>query len=161
MTASTRGGQIRVEGAIGAAHLETKGGTVSVTDHDGSVVARTKGGSVKLAGKLRDQIDADTMGGSINIDGVDGLVHAQTMGGSIHVRGRFRGESRVATIGGSVSVALPRDNQVRVDGSGSSAAVDVPGLRASNGRIEGAIGDGSDGTLQLSTSGGTVRVQQI
>jgi hypothetical protein len=158
INASTRGGSIRVDGAVGAANLETRGGAVSVTDHDGPVVARTKGGSVKLAGKLTEQIDAETMGGSIQLEGVDGTVHAQTMGGSISVRGRFRGDSRVATVGGSVSVALARDNNVHVDGSGSSATADAPGLRAANGRIEGTIGDGSDGTVRLSTSGGAVRV---
>jgi len=161
VTASTRGGSIRVDGAIGAANLETRGGTVSVTDHDGSVVARTKGGSVKLEGKLSGQVDAETMGGAIQLDGVDGCVHAQTMGGSVHIRGRFRGDSRAATVGGSVSVLLAGDNQLRVEGAGSSAATDVAGLQASNGRIEGTIGDGSDGTLRLSTSGGAVRVHLI
>jgi hypothetical protein len=83
------------------------------------------------------------------------------MGGSIQVRGKFRGDSRVTTVGGSVSVDVESGNQLRVEGSGSSASADAPGLSAANGRIEGSIGDGSDGTLQLSTSGGAVRVQQI
>jgi Toastrack DUF4097 len=161
VVANTRGGSIRVDGGVGAARLETRGGTIAVSDHDGPVTARTKGGSVKLSGKLSDEVDVETMGGAIQLDRVDGCVQARTMGGSIHVRGRLRGDCRVTTVGGSVSVEIPNGNQLRVEGSGNSATVDAPGLHAANGRIEGTIGDGSDGTLHLSTSGGAVRVHLI
>jgi hypothetical protein len=161
VTANTRGGSIRVDGAVGASTLETLGGAISVGGHDGPVSAHTKGGSVKLSGKLTDHVEAETMGGSVHVDGVDGAVRAQTMGGSVHVSGRLRGDCTVSTVGGSASVGVARGSNLRVEGSGSSAATDVPGLQASRGRIEGTMGDGSDGTLHLRTSGGAVRVHTI
>ncbi len=161
VTAETKGGAIWVEGAVGRAAVDTLGGAVSVTDHDGPVSARTKGGSVRLAGKLTGEVDADTMGGSVHIDGIAGNVRAQTMGGSVHVSGRFSGECSLSTVGGSVSVGLAPGSNLKVDASGSSSSTDVPGLQASRGRIEGTVGDGSDGMLRLRTSGGSVRVHAI
>jgi hypothetical protein len=160
VTASTQGGAIRVDGAVGVAQLETMGGAVTVSNHQGPVTARTKGGGVKLGGKLGGEVDAETMGGSIQIDGADGAVRAQTMGGSVKVSGALRGDSTLSTVGGSVSVRLTRGTKLKVSGSGSSASTDVDGLQASRGRVEGTIGDGSDGHLTLHTSGGSVRVQQ-
>jgi hypothetical protein len=159
VTASTQGGAIRVDGAAGLAHLDTMGGSVTVSNHQGAVTARTKGGGVKLGGKLAGEVDAETMGGSIQIDGADGPVRAQTMGGSVKVSGALRGDSTLSTVGGSVSVRLTRGSKLKVSGSGSSASTDIDGLQATRGRVEGTIGDGSDGNLTLHTSGGSVRVQ--
>jgi hypothetical protein len=160
VTASTQGGAIRVDGAVGVAQLETMGGAVTVSNHHGPVSARTKGGGVKLGGRLAGDVDAETMGGSIQIEGADGAVRAQTMGGSVKVSGALRGDSTLSTVGGSVSVRLARGTKLKVSGSGSSASTDVDGLQATRGRVEGTIGDGSDGHLTLHTSGGSVRVHR-
>jgi DUF4097 and DUF4098 domain-containing protein YvlB len=160
VTASTQGGAIRVDGAVGIAQLETMGGSVTVSHHQGPVTARTKGGGVTLGGQLAGEVDAETMGGSIQIDGADGSVRAQTMGGSVKVSGALRGDSTLSTVGGSVSVRLTRGTKLKVSGSGSSASTDVDGLQVTRGRVEGTIGDGSDGHLTLHTSGGSVRVQR-
>lgn len=155
----TKGGSVQVSGAVGAASLETMGGSINVSDHRGAVTARTKGGSIKVQGALTDMVDASTMGGSIRVDGVDGTVRAETMGGSVHVSGLLRGASCLSTVGGSVSAHLAAATNVTVDATGNSASTDVPGLRASRGRIEGTVGTGADGTVTLRTSGGSVRVQ--
>ena len=131
-----------------------------MTDHDGPVTARTKGGPVRLTGKLTGVVDADTMGGPVRIEGVDGPVRAHTMGGSVSVSGRLSGECSLSTVGGSVSVGLASGSNVTVDAVGTSSSTDVPGLRASRGRIEGTVGDGSGGSLSLRTSGGSVRVHK-
>lgn len=158
VNAETKGGAITVDGAVGRATVDTLGGAVAVTDHVGPVTARTKGGSVRLSGKLTGEVDADTMGGSVRIEGVDGSVRAQTMGGSIHVTGALRGESYVATVGGSVTVTLTSITNIHVTGTGSGAFTDIAGLQASRGRVEGTIGDGSDGRLTMHTAGGSVRL---
>jgi hypothetical protein len=160
ITASTQGGAIRVDGAVGVAQLETMGGSVTVSNHHGPVSARTKGGAVSLGGRLVGEVDAETMGGSIHIEGVDGSVRAATMGGSVKVSGALRGESTLSTVGGSVAVRLTRTTNLKVSGSGSSASTDVEGLQATRGRVEGTIGDGSDGRLTLHTTGGSVRVNR-
>jgi DUF4097 and DUF4098 domain-containing protein YvlB len=150
-----------VEGAAGLASLDTLGGSIMVGEHRGPVKVRTKGGSLKLTGALTGEVDAETMGGSVRIEGVDGTVRAQTMGGSVHVSGRFSGECSLSTVGGSVSVGLAAGSNVKVDATGSSSSTDVPGLQATRGRIDGTVGDGSDGSLTLRTSGGSVRVHTI
>jgi hypothetical protein len=66
----------------------------------------------------------------------------------------------LSTVGGSVAVRLTRDTKLKVSGSGSSASTDIDGLQVSRGRVEGTIGDGSEGCLTLHTSGGSVRVQR-
>ena len=159
VVAETKGGAVHVDGAVGVTSVETMGGSIAVSDHKGSVTARTKGGSVKVQGALTDMVDASTMGGSIRIDGVDGTVRAETMGGSVHVSGRMTGACCLSTVGGSVTAHLAGDSNVTVDATGNSASTDVPGLRASRGRIEGTVGTGTDGTVTLRTSGGSVRVQ--
>ena len=163
VNAETKGGAITVDGAVGRATVDTLGGAVAVTDHVGPVTARTKGGSVKVQGALTDMVDASTMGGSIRIDGVDGTVRAETMGGSVHVEWTLEG--RVLPVDGRrlrVSGArLAGGSNVTVDATGNSASTDVPGLRASRGRIEGTVGSGTEGTVTLRTSGGSVRVHTI
>ena len=60
------------------------------------------------------------------------------------------------TSGGSVTVSIPSDSQVHVDAKGTTSSCDFPDLDAQRGRIRGTLGDGSDGTIELRTSGGSV-----
>lgn len=156
--ATTKGGAIRVRGAVGLAEVETLGGSIVVADHEGPVRAKTLGGSVKLSGRLTDEVTADTAGGSITVTGVDGTVRAQTSGGSVRASGRFRGDSLLATSGGPVSARVAAGANLRVEGRGNAAASDFAELQVSRGRIDGTLGDGSDGTLTLRTTAGNVRV---
>jgi hypothetical protein len=156
--ATTKGGAIRVRGAAGLADVETLGGSIVVAEHDGPVRAKTLGGSVKLSGHLTGEVSADTAGGSIAISGVDGTVRAQTSGGSVRAAGRFRGDSLLATSGGPVSAKVAAGSNLRVEGRGNSAASDFSEVHVSRGRIDGTLGDGSDGTLTLRTTAGNVRV---
>lgn len=157
VTAATKGGSITLAGTDGAVDARTAGGSVHVADHAGSVRVTTSGGSLQLAGHLTGAVDATTAGGSIHIEGVDGApVTATTSGGSIGVRGRLTGESRIRTSGGSVNVAIPSDSQVRIDATGTSASCDFSELHTARGRIEGTLGDGRDGTIELRTTGGSV-----
>jgi DUF4097 and DUF4098 domain-containing protein YvlB len=161
VTASTKGGSIRVAGARGRAEVKTLGGSIVVADHDGPVEAHTMGGSIKLTGRLADEVIADTAGGSISVSGVDGRVVASTTGGSVRASGRFAGSSSLTTHGGSVSAKVAPDSNVAVDGRGNSASSEVATVRASKGRLEGTVGDGSGGILTLRTTAGSIRVQEL
>ncbi|HEX4822335.1 MAG TPA: DUF4097 family beta strand repeat-containing protein [Acidimicrobiales bacterium] len=155
--ASTTGGSIAIEAANGETKARTMGGSIRVSEHTGPVHASTKGGSVHLSGRLTDDVDATTMGGSIHIDGSDSAtVNASTSGGSIRVKGRLRGFSRMRTAGGSVMVSIPPDNQLTVDAKGTSVTSDFTDLDVSRGRIEGTLGDGNDGCIELRTAGGSI-----
>jgi len=158
---STVGGSIAIEAANGDTEARTMGGSIRVSDHIGSVHAATKGGSIHLGGHLTGDVEATTMGGSIQIDGTDkATVNASTSGGSIRVRGRLSGFNRVRTAGGSVSVSIPPDNQLTVDAKGTSVSTDFTDLLTSRGRIEGTLGDGNDGAIELRTAGGSISLQK-
>jgi hypothetical protein len=160
-TVTTIGGSIKVVGTNGEVHARTSGGAIRVDDHTGPVHATTSGGSVQLAGVLTGLVEAKTAGGAIHIEGADrATVTASTSGGSIHVRGRLVGHSRIKTAGGSVSVAIPSDSHVHVDGKGSSASSDFAGLDTQRGRIRGTLGGGSEGTIELRTSAGSVTLSK-
>jgi hypothetical protein len=156
---TTVGGSLRVDGSVGAVEAQTKGGSIHVNRHDGPVEASTSGGSIHLSGRLVEHVQARTMGGSISVEGVEGApCEVTTAGGSIKVRGRVSGDSTVKTSGGSIAVTLPGDSNLTVDAKGSSVRSDFPELDAGRGRLDGVLGDGTDGTLKLRTSGGSVSV---
>jgi len=156
-TASTSGGAIKIAGTNGEVDARTAGGAVRVADHAGSVQVITSGGAIQLTGVLSGEVKAKTAGGSIRIDGVErASVDASTSGGSIRVRGRLTGESSVRTAGGSVTVSIPSDSRVRVDGKGMSSTCDFPDLEVRRGRIKGTLGDGSEGTIVIRTTAGSV-----
>ena len=83
-------------------------------------------------------------------------MNASTSGGSIRVKGRLSGFSRVRTAGGSVTVSIPSDNQLTIDAKGTSVSSDFNELDVSRGRIEGTLGDGNDGCIELRTAGGSI-----
>jgi len=154
---TTKGGSIKLTGTSGEVDARTAGGSVNVDDHAGPVHASTSGGSIKVGGVLTGRVEAATAGGSVQIDGADrATVVASTSGGSIRVRGRLAGDNRIRTSGGSVTVEIPSDSQVHVDGKGTSSSCDFSELDAQRGRIRGTLGDGSDGTIELRTSGGSI-----
>lgn len=160
-TLSTKGGGVTAQQTSGALTLRTAGGSIHAEDHDGPVEASTMGGSVHLQGRLTDRVAAKTMGGSVFVDGVDhAQVNVSTSGGSILVRGTLRGTSSVRTAGGSVSLTIPADNRLQIDGKGSNVTSDFPELNVTRNRVHGVLGDGSDGSVELRTSGGTVSVNK-
>jgi hypothetical protein len=77
------------------------------------------------------------------------------------VQGRLRGSNRIRTAGGSVTVTIPPDSQAHIDGRGSAASSDFPELGVSRGTIEGTLGDGSDGTIEFRTSGGSISLRKL
>lgn len=158
---TTKGGSVSAEQTTGALTLRTSGGGVHAEDHDGAVDASTMGGSIHLQGRLTGTVAARTMGGSVFIDGVDhAQVNVSTAGGSIRVRGALRGTSSIRTAGGSVALTIPGDNHLQVDGKGSNVSSDFPELHLARNRVHGVLGDGSDGSVDLRTSGGAVSVNK-
>ena len=160
-TVTTVGGSLHVDGTAGQVVAQTKGGSVHVNRHDGPAEVSTSGGSIHVSGRLVQHVLARTMGGSISVEGVDGAAcEVTTAGGSIKVRGRVAGDSSVKTSGGSIAVTLPGDCNLTVNAKGSSVRSDFPELRAGRGELHGVLGDGTDGTLNLRTSGGSVTVSK-
>jgi hypothetical protein len=158
---TTVGGALRVDGTEGRVEAQTAGGSITVNRHDGAVEASTSGGSIRLGGRLVEHVHARTMGGSIIVEGIDGAAcEVTTAGGSIKVRGRIVGDSSVKTSGGSIAVTLPADSNLAVDAKATSARSDFPELEGRLGRLQGTLGDGTDGTLKVRTSGGALSLHK-
>ena len=140
----------------------TGGGAVSVKGINGGVDVRTGGGGVQVS-DVHGKIAVQTGGGGIDLDGVGGNIDASTGGGSISVRGALKGRNRVQTGGGSIHVAIPADSKLEVDAtSGGGGAHNDFGLAIDGGHwgpphgFHGKIGDGSGGSLEMRTGGGSV-----
>src|SRR5439155_21385535 len=103
-----------------------------------------------------------TSGGSISALGVDGTLDARTSGGDVKVAGTLRGANTVATSGGSVEVKLGDKSKLRVEGStsGGGASNDF-GRPTAGGHFAGQVGDGSSGSLNAYTSGGSIAVRRL
>ena len=141
----TAGGRVAARGFGGGIHVETGGGGVQVADARGPVRLRSGGGSIA-------------------VERVVGSVEVDTGGGSVHVQGTLRGENHVRSGGGSIHVAIPGDDKLEVDAStgGGSARNDF-GLSSDgerHGRFHGRIGDGSAGSLELRTGGGSIELDR-
>ena len=144
--------------------LDTAGGSIEVNGFQEGVEARSSGGELH-ASKVRGRLRLHTDGGAIRLSDVDGTIDATTDGGSITVSGRLRGENRVSTEGGSIAVSVPANNRLRVEGSTEGgAAQNEFGLPVSredgSSQFSGAIGDGHEGTLKMTTEGGSVSLRR-
>jgi hypothetical protein len=160
-TLRTRGGAIATRGTNDSVDAQTSGGAVTIRDHVGSARAVTKGGAVRVGGVLSGGVEATTKGGSIAVDGCErATVSASTSGGSIRVRGRLVGDNHIRTAGGSITLSVPSDNQLHVEAKGNSASSDFVELDAHRGRVHGTLGDGTDGSVEVRTSGGSVSVKK-
>lgn len=134
-------------------HLEVSvpaGSPIEITTGGGSVLVEGTAGPVRVR----------TGGGSISVREADGEVVVSTGGGSVRVKGRLRGESRIRTGGGSVEVVLAPESRIDVVARGTMASIDVPGLNVRGRYVTGSVGGGGEGTLDVTTGGGSVRIRQ-
>lgn len=161
-SARTGGGSVRTTGTTGQLRLQTGSGSIRAEDHDGPVEAQTGGGSIRVEGRLTDRVHAATGGGSVRLTGIDGaVVDARSGGGSVAAEGRPDGGSRLRSGGGSVRLCVADDADVEILGSGTTARSTVPGVQASRRRLEGKIGAGSRGVVELRSGGGSVSVEPL
>jgi len=122
-------------------NVHTGGGSVDLRDTAGVASLHTSGGDVS-AKNVNGNLEVRTSGGSIRVDTIRGDVDADTSGGDVyllHVDGKIRGD----TSGGSVRCSLVGANR------GISAST-------SGGDIEVILPQGTTGTVDLSTSGGSI-----
>src|SRR6185312_6285783 len=131
---------------------------------DSKLEVETGGGGVSARG-FSGGIKVETGGGGIDVDGATGAMNLRSGGGSIEAR-HVHGTVDVSTGGGSVRVAIPASSKLAVDAStgGGSAHNDfgIPddGERHS-GRFRGNIGDGSSGSLEIRTGGGSISLAKM
>lgn len=184
LSVKTSGGSVKVSSVQGEQDLHTSGGSIDASEIRGNLAAHTSGGSISVrdvtgdadlgtsgggisVNSLTGSLQAGTSGGPIHIDGVTGRAIAHTSGGSIQAafaRGNNQG-GELSTSGGSIRASLDPSANLDIDAStsGGSVSSDLQ-LRVqgtiSRSKVHGTLGSGGQ-TLQLHTSGGSIRIASL
>lgn len=146
------------------ADIDTSGGHIEIDSLSGDIKAETSGGHLSMT-NIEGNIDIDTSGGSITVKNVYGKIDGETSGGSINLSLARSPNMPISldTSGGSISAYLPSESKFDLNAETSGGRVhttfDVDGSiekRAIRGRI-----NGGGPQIELSTSGGSVRVDKI
>ena len=145
--------------------VDTGGGGVSARGFSGGIKFETGGGGIDVDGATG-AMSLRSGGGSIEARHVHGTVDVSTGGGSVRVEGTLAGKNRVETGGGSIHVAIPASSKLAVDAeTGGGSAHNDFGLAGDgerhSGRFHGNIGDGSGGSLEIRTGGGSISLARM
>jgi DUF4097 and DUF4098 domain-containing protein YvlB len=120
----------------------------------GAVTIQGSGGARKV----------HTGNGPIRLEGVEGAVDAETGVGAVEVSGRLSGRCRIATGNGKIVVSLPADSKLAVDASTGNGSIandfNLPVDGFVSLRTKGKLGDGSSGSLHLSTGVGSIDLRK-
>lgn len=184
LSVKTSGGSVKVTSLQGEQELRTSGGSIDASEIHGNLVAHTSGGSISVRDVTGDA-DLGTSGGGITVNSLTGSLQAGTSGGPIHIAG-VTGRAVAHTSGGSIQAAFARGNNqggelttsggsiranldpaanldIDASTSGGTVATDMP-LRVqgtiSRSKLHGTLGSGGQ-TLQLHTSGGSIRIASL
>jgi DUF4097 and DUF4098 domain-containing protein YvlB len=158
LDAHTGSGSVTVQGLNGDARLDTGSGSVDVHDLSGDVEIDTGSGSVKIE-DVTGEIDAHSGSGSIDVRGARGLVRLRTGSGNIEYQGTPQGDCRFETGSGRITLMLPADLNMEVDLDTNSGDIDVDfdvDGRVTKRKVEGDIGDGSEGSIYAHTGSGSI-----
>jgi uncharacterized protein involved in outer membrane biogenesis len=141
---------------------ESMNGGVNVTGTQGSATVETTNGGIQVRG-MQGKLSAETTNGSIVLAEVAGSVKAETTNGSVKAQlTRVEGDLSFESTNGSVVVHLPGDVRATLDASTTNGSVhsafEVAGGRNSRRHLTGDI-NGGGGKLLLSTSNGSVRIE--
>jgi DUF4097 and DUF4098 domain-containing protein YvlB len=159
---TTAGGSIVVHDIQGTVNVHTLGGSIDAERIEGPAQLHTAGGPIHVY-DVRGDVNAHTMGGSIDLVRVDGKIRAETMGGSVSADELGDQDVSLQTAGGSIILRVPATIHASLDastlgGSVSSAIPLTSTQSADHSRLLGTI-NGTDHTIRLHTSGGSIRVE--
>jgi DUF4097 and DUF4098 domain-containing protein YvlB len=126
---------------------------------------KTSAGNVKVDG-IHGDLVISTSAGNVDVAGADGSVDAVTSAGNVEVSGRLRGKCRLESSAGNLTARIPADIRMKVDGRTSagnakSELAVAASSRYASATIAGALGDGSDGTLEMRTSAGNLALRKL
>jgi hypothetical protein len=174
-------GSIEVNSVKGDLRLHTSNGAVTVTEANGTVVADSTSGAITVKGSKGRRLSARTQHGRIEVrrakgdltlrtggngaieaNDIDGSLIAETVFGSIHVAGRLTGRNWLESGNGAITVTLPADSRLTVDASTGHGGIDtefgLPVKGQVSRSIEGDLGDGAAGVLEIHTDFGEIEL---
>lgn len=155
----TAGGDIDIEGIIGAVKAKTSGGDIEIEDIEGNVNIATSGGNIEVK-QIKGDIAVRTSGGEIDIDNVTGDTFAKTSGGEIKIYNTV-GDIEAETNGGSIYV-INNQGVMKVETSGGEIKLENVGIVETAYTSGGNINmEKSTGDVTLITSGGDINFDQI
>jgi DUF4097 and DUF4098 domain-containing protein YvlB len=181
LTLVTGNGPITVEGAAGAVNANTGVGAVSIHGSKGSRRVHTGNGPIQIDGAFGDvsaradlgrivvqnakgNLDLHTGNGAIQADAVEGVVAAESGLGSVDVTGSLSGNSQIKTGNGKIRVAVPTESRLTVEASTGNGAIETDFALPVTGTISrkalGSLGDGSAGSLRLSSGIGRIEIRK-
>jgi hypothetical protein len=137
----------------------------TVTVPPGLPLDLNSGGGDLTADGLSAGLDAQTRGGDIVVTHYHGTATLHTGGGDIRFDGTLTGENVLQTFGGSIDATVPAQSRLVVSAqSGGGTLSNDFGLPVTpegiGRRFDGMLGDGTAGSLELSTSGGNVTLHR-
>lgn len=156
-------GPITVKGVGGDLALHSGNGAITADGTTGAVTAESGVGAVTIKGSGGSR-KIQTGNGPIRLEGVEGTVDAESGVGAIEVSGRLSGRSRISTGNGRIVVTLPTDSKLAIDASTGNGAItnefSLPVDGFVSRRSKGNLGDGSGGSLRLSTGTGNIELRK-
>jgi DUF4097 and DUF4098 domain-containing protein YvlB len=159
--AKTSGGDIRVTELRGPVEMQTSGGDVRAEQIQGNVRLGTSGGDIEVT-RVNGDLDAKTSGGYIHLTDISGKVVARTSSGNV-IASNIRGDSDLKTSGGDIRATI--DGKIAAHTSGGNVTAELVGanrgisVSSSGGDLTVRVPKDTTGSLNASTSGGSVRTE--
>jgi len=159
--AKTSGGDIRVSELHGPVEMQTSGGDVRAEQIEGTTRLGTSGGDIDVT-RVTGDLDAKTSGGYIHLTDIAGKVVARTSSGNVIANG-IRGDSELKTSGGDIRATI--DGKIAAHTSGGNVTAELVGanrgisVSSSGGDLTVRVPKDTTGSLNASTSGGSVRTE--
>lgn len=162
LVVGTASGGVDLTGQLGAVRVMTNSGKIRV-EGVRSADLRSSSAAVRVR-SCTDDCRVVTTSGSVRVDSA-GRIDVSTTSGAVTV-GRS-GDGEVHTVTGSVDLGATGSGTLRVHTMSSSVEIRVPAgmrphseLRSGTGQVQNDCDQGTDGSIEVRTESGTIRISQ-
>jgi DUF4097 and DUF4098 domain-containing protein YvlB len=124
MTANLGSADLRTEGRLGGASIDTGSGDVSIAEASGDVSAESGSGDLRL-GRIGGNLRLHTGSGDVTAEDISGELSVESASGDVTI-GAARGVARVHTASGDIRVEAARGGEVNIDAASGDVSVGVP-----------------------------------
>jgi Toastrack DUF4097 len=171
VTANLGSADLRAEGRLGGAWVDTGSGDVSIAETSGDVNADSGSGDLRV-GRVAGNLRLHTASGDVFAEDVSGELTVESASGDVTI-GAARGVARIHTASGDIRVDAARGGEVNIDAASGDVSVGVPtgtsvwldlvsvsGSTRSELQPSGEPEGGPALTLRVQTMSGDIRVRR-